>query len=127
MPRVFDDSTAPTVAFLEIGHRDCLGNQTLIAQSAVAFQLLSGMVHVVAIDLRIGGFDQDERELWDIPEVVGHVFKWMRATKVLPTDPKVTALSQVFLKLCFLRHMGVPVEVEFVPEAQVGPTTRSMH
>jgi hypothetical protein len=99
------------VALIEIGHRKHLGDPLLFAESVKAWKSVQsqpGLRHVV---FAVGGYDQDPRDLWDIPEVAEYVFHWMMSADIQPNDQRVHPDSLGLLQACFMRTFGLPFTV----------------
>jgi len=116
------DLTATYTVALEIGHRDFLHDPKAFTESVTAFNTLSRWSHIQSIDLLIGGYDADPRELWDIPEVIDHVARWILASRVMPNHPKLTETSVKLLMVCFRLHHGLPVTVYVTPREEPKPS-----
>jgi hypothetical protein len=54
--------------FIEIGHRDNIDDLRAVVLPAVAFKLAAKNPKT-RIAIMVGGYDDDPRELWQIPEV----------------------------------------------------------
>jgi hypothetical protein len=71
-------------------------------QSAVkawhdALQRWGGHLNDVRIYIKVGGYDSDPRELWEIPEVCRFMVRWARETKALD-DPRLLPGARALLQ-----------------------------
>jgi hypothetical protein len=72
-----DDPPEGTEAIVQIGTADDLTPETR-ARSVRLFHKLVER-HAKWIAFVIGGYDDDPRELWEIPEVIAYVVEWLIA------------------------------------------------
>lgn len=61
------------------------------------------LLDVRNIYINVHGYDDDPRQLWDIPEVASYVRKWARKACVRCSDPALHLDSQTLLHLCGVR------------------------
>ena len=89
-----------TAGFIEMGAKDNL-TLTDMLSSINAYQMLHNLPSVKTIGLTVGGYDEDSRELWDIPEVVAYVITWVLTAGLLSTDEKLSDDTKTFISACF--------------------------
>ena len=89
-----------TVGFIEMGAKDNL-TMTDMVSSINAYQMLHSLPSVKVIGLTIGGYDEDSRELWEIPEVVAYVVAWVITAGLSSTDEKLSDDTKSFVAACF--------------------------
>jgi hypothetical protein len=67
---------------LEIGQRGNLNNRMAVEAAAATFRNIAKRTSPGLIYVFLVGYDQDPRELWDIPEVAEYVRLWARLAEL---------------------------------------------
>lgn len=95
--------------FVEVGHRQDIHKLDEAERVGTVFALAASHYHDADLAFSIGGYDDDKRELWQIPEVMEYVRQFAKAGGLDHwRNPVITRLNQESIALLVLSNSFAP-------------------
>jgi hypothetical protein len=110
---------------LTIGHAGRLGAKDLRKAIKNGLLIIHRISPLTAIDIGIGGYDDDPREIWEIPEARRFVIGFANGllTAGIPLD-RLLPVSVHMIKVCLAAEHGQTITPTDEPEIDIGDQLR---